>query len=521
MKYVSVSQMQAIEREANAKGLSYEIMMENAGRGLAEVILKDDSELEDTGAFGLVGSGNNGGDTLVALTCLAEAGWRVSAAIISSRPEADPLITRLANAGGRIFDFYREPDLERLGMLVESYAILLDGVLGTGTRLPLRGNIANILDTIRKLLMDAESKPLVIAVDCPSGVDCDSGEAASECIPADRTITMAAVKQGLLKFPAYNLLGDLDVVEIGLPDGGDGLETWRSIETFVPDASWVRRVLPPRPLDSHKGTFGTALVVAGSASYTGAALLAGRAAARIGTGLVTLAIAENLHPALAGNFAEATWLLLPQEGGFIAEEASQKVLDHLERATATLVGCGFGLQATTGRFLSRLLDGGKLPPLVIDADGLKLLAQLANWQKRLPEMTVLTPHPGEMAGLTGLSINEIQSDRTKIARKFSQTWGHVVILKGAFTVIAEPGGKEAIIPFASPSLAHAGTGDVLAGLVTGLRAQGVPAFEASIAGAWIHASAGLKAAASLGSTASVLAGDVLHFTIAALADLSN
>ena len=486
MKYVSVSQMQAIEREADASGLNYDQMMENAGSGLAEVILEDYGYLAEDGALGLVGSGNNGGDTLVALARLAQEGWLASAAVLRSRPPRDPLIARLKDAGGVVHDFSQQPDFEALGALVEKHALLLDGVLGTGTRLPLRAELAALLQFLRRHVLENGDPPLVIAVDCPSGVDCDTGEAAPQTIPATRTITMAAVKHGLFKFPAYNLVGDLDVVEIGLPAGGEGLESWRAVQSFIPDESWVRRVMPPRPLDAHKGTFGTALIVAGSASFTGAALLAGEAAYRSGAGLVTLAVPEMLHPALAGQLPEATWLLLPQEEGAIAGRASQIVLENLGRATALLAGPGFGLAETTAKFLAGLLTTGRtspdLPPVVIDADGLKLLKQTPDWTKRLPAPAVLTPHPGEMSVLTGLPVGEIQSDRLEIARAYSRDWGHVIVLKGAFTIVAAPDGQTAVIPVASPALARAGTGDVLAGLIVGLRAQGVPGFEAAVAG---------------------------------------
>jgi NAD(P)H-hydrate epimerase len=152
----------------------------------------------------------------------------------------------------------------------------------------------------------------------------------------------------------------------------------------------------------------------------------------------------------------------------------------------------------------------KLPPMVIDADGLKLLARLVDWQSKLPNQTILTPHPGEMAVISGLSKDEIQADRINIAARFAKEWGHILVLKGAFTIIADPDGKIAVIPVATPALARAGTGDVLAGLIVGLRAQGVDAFQAAMAGAWIHAQAGLLAAQQLGNTASVLAGDVLR-----------
>jgi NAD(P)H-hydrate epimerase len=210
---------------------------------------------------------------------------------------------------------------------------------------------------------------------------------------------------------------------------------------------------------------------------------------------------------------EATWLPLPDEGGGIAEQAAGVVLDNLERVTALLLGPGFGMRQTTARFISGLLVGKAktpLPSLVLDADGLKLLANLPGWYEKIPKQAVLTPHPGEMGVLTGLSTQEIQNKRVEIAEEYAREWGHVLVLKGAFTVIAAPDGRTAVIPVASPALARAGTGDVLAGIIVGLRAQGVEAFEAAAAGAWLHARAGILAAGTLGSTASVLAGDVLR-----------
>jgi ADP-dependent NAD(P)H-hydrate dehydratase / NAD(P)H-hydrate epimerase len=524
MKYVSIAEMQAIEREANASGLTYSQMMENAGRGLAEAIVEQYGYLADEGVLGLVGTGNNGGDTLVALTYLASEEWRAAAAIVRPRPADDPLITRLQQAGGEVYFLDQPAALPVLGKLLAAHALLLDGVLGTGTRLPLKPDLARILGFVRQQLEEMDDPPSVVAVDCPSGIDCDSGMAAPECIPAEYTVTMAAIKHGLFKFPAYSLVGDLHTVDIGLPGHGQELRAWQDVPCFVPDINWVRQALPARPLDAHKGTFGTALIVAGSTNYTGAAWLAGQAAYRSGAGLVTLAVPAPLHAALAGQFPEATWLLLPQENGAIAAEAYPVVQESLGSATALLVGPGFGLAETSAKFLEHLFSSREpniLPAAVIDADGLKLLARLADWPRRLPAPAVLTPHPGEMSVLTGLSKDEIQSNRLEVARRYSQEWGHIVILKGAFSIIAAPDGQAAIIPVATAALARAGTGDVLAGLVAGLCAQGMAAFPAAVAGAWIHAYAGLQAAQTLGSTAAVLAGDILQAVVTIIGDLSD
>jgi len=543
MKYVSVAEMIAVEKESDAAGHTYEKMMEEAGRGLAESVLDEYGFLEEKSVVALIGSGNNGGDALVALAYLAAEGWKVSAYVIRPRSENDPLVSRFVEAGGDLYHLSEDKNYKKLKVLISDHAVLMDGILGTGIRLPIKGEVAKVMGVIRKWVMDEmEAPPIVVAVDCPSGIDNDSGDAAPECLPADLTVTMAAIKQGLLKFPAANFVGDLRLVGIGLPDDGEGLDAWCSVKTFVPDIDWVRDSLPPRPLDAHKGTFGTALVVAGSVNFTGAAYLAGKAAYLAGAGLVTLAVPAPLHSALAGHFCEATWLLLPHEVGVIAVSASDIIKKNLGKVTSLLIGPGLGLEDTTKDFLSNLLRGGKrasgkigfissqstettsessqLPPMVIDADGLKLLARIPDWFNLLQKNTVLTPHPGEMSVLTGLQTEEIQEGRLEIARRYSEEWDHVVVLKGAFTVVAAPDGQAAIIPIASPALARAGTGDVLAGLIAGLRAQGVDAFPAAVSAAWIHAHAGVLAAQQKGSSAVVLAGDVLSCTVNIISELS-
>lgn len=505
MKLVSVVQMRAIEKESDSKGVSYAQMMENAGCGLAELLQVVAQEKGWEEATGLVGPGNNGGDTLVALAWLAGAGWRTHAYLVNRNPLQDELITRFLDAGGEICES-RNGDETLLRSLLEKSDVLLDGLLGTGIKLPLKPDIANVLRSIALDLSGMAPPPFIVAVDCPSGVDCDTGEAAAETIPADWTITMAAVKQGLLKLPAYSMVGELQVVDIGLPDD---LESFDLIASEVADHEMVSALLPERSPDSHKGTFGTALIAAGSVTYTGAALLAGKAAYRVGAGLVTMAVPEPLHVALAGHLPEATWVVLPHESGFISERAGDVLLKNVNTASAFLVGPGLGSLLSTRNLIANIVSFIKIP-IVVDADGLRHLAQIPDWHKKLFAPAILTPHPGEMSVLTGRSKEEIQKDRQTIAGKSAKEWGHVVVLKGAFTVIASPDGKITTIPVATPALARAGTGDVLAGLIVGLRAQGLDAYDAAVAGAYIHAQAGLLAAETQGTTASVLAGDLLE-----------
>jgi len=527
MKLVKVAEIQAIEREADARGFTYAQMMEKAGQGLAEMVESFYGYEEDRSVVGLVGSGNNGGDTLIALEHLARDGWQVRAWIARPRPAGDALLDRAGRAGVEVVSFVDDTEYRVLDAWLDEASVLLDGVLGTGIRLPLKPELAEMLDRVKR----HPGLPEVVAVDCPSGVDLDSGEAAEETIPADLTVCMAAVKRGLLRFPAYHLAGMIEVVDIGLPDG---LPAWDAVRSETVTEDMVRSLLPARPPEGHKGTFGTVGVVAGSLNYTGAAYLCAAGAYRVGAGLVQIAAPAPLHAALAGQIPEATWVLLPHEMGVIAEAALDVLAKRLDRVSVLLWGPGFGLEDATAGFVRRLVEGkaarsrtggmgfvrpaagqaqegagGALPPMVIDADGLKLLARIDGWPGKLPGEAVLTPHPGEMAILTGLKVEEVQADRIEVARRFAAEWGHVVVLKGAMTVIAAPDGRVRVIPVATTALAHGGTGDVLAGIIAGLRAQGMLPFDAASAGAWIHAQTGLVAAEQIGHEAAVLAGDLL------------
>lgn len=532
MKLVTVAEMRAIEQEADANGLTYAQMMENAGRGLAdEILMLAYGETDDREVLALVGSGNNGGDALVALTHLAADGWHARAYLVKRKAEGDALIERFKKEGGEVLSAEKDAGFTQLAAFIETADVVVDGVLGTGTKLPLKDDVARVLEAANVAISALSWPPYVVAVDCPSGVDCDSGLAAPETVPASLTVCMAAVKPGLLKFPAFELVGELRVVDIGL---SDDIKSWEKVNHFVADDELVEELLPVRPADAHKGTFGTLLVLAGSTSYTGAALLAGKSAYRSGAGLVQMAVPGPVYTALAGHFLEATWIQLPHQMGFIAETAADVLAKNFERASALLLGPGLGTEDATKSLLETVLKGklnagkssvrigfvhaesemkeGKtviLPPMVVDADGLKLITKIDGWAKLLPAGAVLTPHPGEMAVLTGLEKDAIQADRLNIALKYAAEWGHVVVLKGAFTVVAAPDGRSATIPVATPALARAGTGDVLAGIIGGLRAQGVEAYDAAVAGAWLHAQAGLYAAEKVGSDASVLAGDVM------------
>ena len=352
--------------------------------------------------------------------------------------------------------------------------------------------------------------PTVLAVDCPSGLNCDTGAWDAAALPADLTVTFAYPKWGQLEYPGAGACGLLAVAGIGV-----GPDLAADLKTELVEPQYIQSHLPRRPQDAHKGTFGKAMVVAGSMNYTGAPLLSGAAATRAGAGLVTLAIPAPLHAALAGVLPNATWLLSPGNEGTHTPDAVAPLLAGLAGYDALLVGPGLTTRPPAVAFVERLFgpDGG-LPhaewrgKVVIDADALNILSTLPDWPARLPEGSILTPHPGEMGRLTHLTPAEINGQRIANALRWAAEWGHVVLLKGPHTVIADPDGRAAVLPFANPVLATAGSGDVLSGAILAMLAQGLPAFEAAVCGAYLHGQAGLLILRS-GAPAGAVAQDLI------------
>ncbi len=266
--------------------------------------------------------------------------------------------------------------------------------------------------------------------------------------------------------------------------------------------------LPDRPRDGHKGTFGTVVILAGSRGFTGAAYLASAGAARAGAGLVRLLVAQSIYPILAGKCTEVMVAPLPEAApGVVGHVSLDAVIRGFSGADAGVIGPGLGRDPSTRRLLEDALPRVGVP-LVLDADALNLLAERRTRLARLPEEIVLTPHPAEFARLSGLETAAVQADRQGVARRLAKTWRKVIVLKGAHTVVAAPDGRVMVDQAATPALATGGTGDVLAGLIAGLRAQGLSLFEAAVIGVHVHGLAGERLEREIGS-AGVLASDLL------------
>ncbi len=503
MKIVTVSQMRAIEQQAAAAGLPSEALMENAGLAVARHIRSWLGSVLGRHFLVLVGPGNNGGDGLVAARHLHD--WGAAVAVFSPTPRAESDVNRqiCCRRGIRMVE---GPDQEEevFDTLLAAAEVVVDAFFGTGSSRPLGGAFRGALLKVREARA-GNRVPRVVALDLPSGLNADTGAADEACLSADITVTLGYPKHGLFLFPGAGAVGQLVVADIGLPDR---LADHVTTEMITP--GMVRAILPKRPPDANKGTFGRVLVCGGSINYIGAMHLACEAALRAGAGLVTLSAPASLQPILASKLTEVTYAPLPEsEPGVVAAEAASTLQPLLAASTAVLLGCGLGQsQAAMALVESLVLGAGRLPAPVLDADALNLMARVPRWWQRLPSDAILTPHPGEMSRLAGLPVADIQARRLAVARDCAVMWGKTVVLKGACTVVACPDGTTFVNPAANPGLASAGTGDVLAGAIVGLAAQGLPPRDAAIAGVFIHSQAGEAAGRRLGQ-AGMLAGDLL------------
>jgi NAD(P)H-hydrate epimerase len=505
MKIVTAEEMRRIEKDCEARGLPSSALMENAGLAVANRIEELSGGAAGKSILILIGPGNNGGDGLVAARHFHDRGARVNLYLLKTRKANDRNF--FLNQAQRLNTVTAESDgsFMKLKILLASSDIIVDAVFGTGKSRGMSGIFHEVLEQVNQRKPKKSQK--LIALDLPSGLDADSGACDPATPTADYTITLGFPKHGLFRFPGAEKAGKLVTTDIGIP--ADLAEDIR-VELITDD--WLRATLPARPLSANKGTFGKTLIIAGSVNFIGAAFLACSGAHRAGTGLVTLVTARSLQPILAAKLTETTYLPLPEaEPGVIGPEAEGTVESALPIYDSVLIGCGLGQNPATAEFLDSVLARlaeMKRKSLVLDADALNLLSRHTRWWQRLPPDCIITPHPGEMARLSEISVNDIQQDRLKAAQEMAVKWGKTVVLKGAFSIVAAPDGRTRLCGSANPGLASAGTGDVLAGVIAGLSAQGMSLFDAASAGTALHALAGEMVRGEMGDTG-MLASDLL------------
>ena len=509
MKIVTPAEMARLERGTTAFGLSTDDLMEQAGLAIAQEIRKVLGGTAGRRILMLVGPGNNGGDGLVAARHLARWGASVILFLATIRPDDDPNLRLALSEGAQAVSANSNDSLSALDRSLRSSDVVVDAVLGTGRSRPLSGTLADVMACVSKNAdLPRNRRPLYVAVDVPTGIDAATGRADPLTPRTNLTLALGFPKVGHFIFPAPEYMGVLNTLDIGIPPE---LSNDISLELITP--SWVRQQLPQRGLNGHKGTYGHALIVGGSVNYPGAACLAAGAALRSGPGLVTIAVPQGIYGIAASKLTEAIQLPLPDNGsGCLDPQALPAIRQASSRYSSMAVGCGMGRSESAKQFLRGLLLSEHAPPqpLVIDADALNILAESCpDWWQRIPATAVLTPHPGEMARLTGLLTTQIQARRVETAREYAHKWGHVVVLKGAFTVVAQPEGPCRIAPFANPLLSVGGTGDVLSGIIGGLLAQGMKPADAAACGVYLHGAAADSLRATHGDRGAT-AGDIIN-----------
>ncbi len=511
MKILTARQMQAIDRLTTEKyGVPSLTLMENAGRGVVEFLTERFGPLASHHIAILCGRGNNGGDGLVVARWLRQQGCQPRVILFADpktlRGDAAVNLERLSATGAP--EVADTPEAWRqLRPALRGTTLGVDALLGTGLARPLEGFLLEVVRDLNHDLAGAK----VVAVDLPSGLSADTGEVIGEHVRVDATVTFTAPKIPHVFPPACHRVGEWVVKPIGTPP--ELVEQDASLFLSLTTRQEVSWTAAPRHPEAHKGAFGHVLLLAGSVGKTGAAALAAQAALRAGAGLVTVATPRSALPVIAALGMEYMTAPLPEtEAGTASVRALESgELERLIPGKSVLaLGPGLGTVAETAELARSVVSRYNIP-MVIDADALNALAGCADPLRADGRVRVLTPHPGEMARLTGLKTAEVQARRVEIAREFATRHGVCLVLKGFRTLVASPDGAVRVNPTGNPGMATGGTGDVLTGLVAGLLAQHLdrPVGEVVAAAVYLHGLAGDWAAEERGETA-MIAGDLLE-----------
>jgi len=504
MKLVTAKQMQAIDAEAiQNRGIPGIELMENAGRGIAELartILDDDVTVTDIALF--CGKGNNGGDGFVIGRYLHEWGANVHFYLLGNigdlKGDAAVNCRRAVELNLPVTELTSEDDLPDL----IGTGFLIDAIFGTGFEGEIRGLAAPCIK-----LMNASGAP-ILAVDAPSGLNCDTGEVSGVCVRAFATATLALPKIGQFLYPGRSYVGTLEVIPIGIPD--DAVEQ-AAIKTNLIDQESVNRLLPVRLPTAHKGTCGKLLILAGSRGYTGAACLAAESSIRSGVGLCYLGVPQGLNPIFEIKLTEVITRPLPDvaKKQCLALRAMGEIRQNLKNVDAAVIGPGLGTHHETRELVRRLIPDLRIPT-ILDADGLNAFEDHSEELSKCGVPLVITPHPGELSRLIDVEVPLIAQDRMTYALKAAQRFGCVVLLKGAPTFVADPLGEIYVNPTGNSGMATGGTGDILSGIIGALLAQGISALDAACIGAYIHGHAADIAVSDVGPTA-LIPSDIMAY----------
>jgi len=525
VRVVTPAEMAEIDKVATEKeGIPGLTLMERAGEHVAGAAREMLGGIGRPGGGGggswrvavWCGKGNNGGDGLVAARHLVKAGIDVEVFLLGHPKELSgdavvnlELLTKLDVNRIEVTEKERLRDFTKV---YPPYDLIIDAIFGTGFKGEVEGVFAGAIEAINSY------GARVLSVDIPSGVAGDTGAVSEPAIVAEKTVTFAYPKVGLFQYPGADLVGEIEVADIGIPPHiVKGMANSKIYMTTLEEAE---ALLPVRPPDAHKRQCGSVLVVGGSPGLTGAAALASLAALRSGAGLVTLAVPEGVHDILEVKLTEVMTRPLPQgKEGALSLKAAGVISELSEGFDVVAMGPGLSTGGEVAKVISELVRTIEVP-LLLDADGLNAVVGQTDLFAQRQAPLILTPHPGEMARLTGKSTTEVQADRIGTAREGAEKWSSVVVLKGAGTLVTAPGGTVKVNTTGNPGMATAGMGDVLTGCIASFVGQGLGAFDAAVVGVYYHGHAA-DLAAQMDGMIGMLAGDVIRHLPLALRKLGQ
>ncbi len=485
MPVIECNEMRNIEKTAVENGCTYLSLMESAGRKTAEFTEKIINSKNFVNILIICGKGNNGGDGFVAARLLSENenNYNISVILADGKPTTDDAKTNFRRIPKCVEIIEYNTSSEKCFTLIKNADMIIDAIYGIGFRGELNEKIKALVDACN------QSKNAVrISVDLPSGAVCDSGKVNNGCFSADYTVTFTALKPLHVLYPSADFCGDVRIEYVGIPY--DIIKNSNFIMETT-DEYIKSHPLEKKKKSVHKGINGTLFSLCGSYGMAGAAIMSGAAALRTGVGLVRAAVPKSIYELVASQLPEAVFMPLKQnDDGTVSIEEFNKILyDVLEKSTALLMGCGLGTGDDLSDLISLLIENST-KPIVLDADGINSICMNIDILKKAKSPVILTPHPGEMARLIFGSTKEVQNNRYNIAKEFSEKYNVILVLKGANTLVAVPGGKVYVNMTGNNGMAKGGSGDVLAGMIGSFLAQGMSAEQAAVYGVYYHGLAG-------------------------------
>lgn len=493
MKILTCEQTRKLEQNQIERGSTYFQLMNNAGVQVGKILISQMGANSHSTVAVLCGKGNNGGDGFIAAQYLKSQGIKVYALLVDGEPRTEDSMQAMEQAESdnvqivRIWEYS-----QKVKDIISTADYVIDAIYGIG----FKGSLSDNIKIIADLVNSTHSK--VLCVDIPSGVNCDTGAVGNTAFKADMTLSFSTLKPCHILYPSMDYCGKTSVAQVGI-NKGVIFDSPYLTETI--DGSRLRGFMPKKNVSANKGSTGTLTVACGSYGMMGAAQMCIKGALRSGVGLVKSILPSNLYPILANNIPQAVFM------PYTSTDTIEMLKKSMDKTNAIIAGCGLG-STTKAKEITEYIINNSTVPIVLDADSLNAISEDINILKNAKSQIIITPHPGEMARLLDTNIPMIQNNRLTVATEFAKRYNVIVVLKGAYTIVAHPNGRSVVNPTGNMGMAKAGSGDVLAGIIGSLMSQGITPFNAAVSGVYCHGYAGDLAQEKFGHI-SMLATDII------------